>query len=1526
MYCLKLLNRPVLKVQLLLSSLILFAVSCSTPSKTPEPEPDIFETPNTYAANFDSGFVLNQWSGDSVRPVLDPTGAPLKTGVALPIKGRVVIADTLQRPSSRHTGVLPLNPTAYDKIYALSALQSRQVLPQPAPVLAKSSALSAPGRKPITTGSTQALKYETGAYRITRPEPAIPTRSKDNATHNIQYLDVDQGLNSSYINVVKTDSRGFLWIGTEGGGISIYDGTNLQHMTQKEGLNSNFIRAIHEDAEGTFWIASFGNGLSRYDGHAFQHYTEPNGLLNNYIFSLYGDSRGDLWLGTRDQGVSRIRPGKNGKSDSITHFSQQEGLPETDIYDITEDQQGRLWFASLRGMVLLDPANGNKKVSILLPGEQPDKNKMRAVFCDKKGRVWFGGEGNALYCYETSGQLTDYSSLLENKAKTVLNINGDSTGRLFIGTETSGVLILEETPGSNTKRRTLLGLAQGMPSAYIRDVWPAADGKIWMATAGGGIASYNPGSFVHFTENEGLPNKIVRSIAEDASGNLWFGTEGGLARYDGQNFTLLTTANGLPLNDARALLFDKKGNLWIGTYGQGLCKYQADADGRGGVLTTYNSGSGLLGNTVVSLFEDSRGDIWIGSWSGLTRFTPDASGHGGRFVHFNRADGLAGSDIRSITEDSRGDLWFGSWGAGVSRFRPVAGTDSGSIFHITDKEGLPQNIVLSIVEDNEKQLWFGTFLGGVAKYCPPEQDSAGQGRFTLYNKKHGLAHNSVMSIMRDNRQGLWICTQKGLCRLVENPAAKHKSGQQAGIFIFETQDGLRAQDFMSKIDLLDQHNRAWWGSGKGLVMLDFNKFKPVTAAPQVWLQHIELNEQFIDYRQAGDSLRNILDYQGMVRFFNYPTAIRLPNNIKQFSLSYSAIDWAGPHKLQYSYRLRGLSDSWSFPSRNTKTTFQNLSPGTYTFEVKAMGMSKQWSPPFAYEFVILPPWWMTKTAYVAYIVLLGFSLIVLNRFMRRRLLERERMRNREKEFEQNREIEKAYISLQAAQEQLIQSERFKEQFLANMSHEIRTPMNAVMGMTQLVLNTEVTEKQRFYLERIKNSADMLLHIINDILDLSKIDAGKMELEQIDFSLQQVLDQLHATLQHKAEEKGLELISEISPDLPDVWLGDPVRLSQVLINLTGNSLKFTEIGSVTLKIVPEAGGILFSVIDTGIGIPADKFHRIFESFTQVNASDTRNFGGTGLGLSICKYLVELMGGQLTVASEEGVGTTFSFCLPLPAGSVTQLEARLHAETRVDGSVLDGLRVLLVDDNEYNLIVAKDTLESKSQLTVIAVSSAREAISLLETDRFDVVLMDVQMPQMSGLEATRFIRSKLPAPANQVPIIALTASVLRDDLDKCTQAGMNGYIPKPFRTAQLFYGIAKVLKLAIKAEQAPQPVAEKAVAAVQLPRQINLNYLENFCGGDPVKMDKYIGLFIKSSAEFRQRIQEALKNEKWEDVAAQFHGMRTQLMMMGMDACKSEAARLEATLQEGPANGHTKAKIKALLADIQQGEKELQALKK
>jgi len=356
-------------------------------------------------------------------------------------------------------------------------------------------------------------------------------------------------------------------------------------------------------------------------------------------------------------------------------------------------------------------------------------------------------------------------------------------------------------------------------------------------------------------------------------------------------------------------------------------------------------------------------------------------------------------------------------------------------------------------------------------------------------------------------------------------------------------------------------------------------------------------------------------------------------------------------------------------------------------------------------------------------------------------------------------------------------------FLANMSHEIRTPMNAIVGMTSLLSETGLTKKQEDYLKAIQTSGDNLLVIINDILDISKIESGKLEIENINFDFRELINNTKRSIELKAEEKDLLFTLDIKNDVPSVLISDPVRLNQVLINLLGNSIKFTKKGSVSLscsvmEVENEKAKIKFEVKDTGVGIEATKLEKIFESFSQEDESTTRKFGGTGLGLSISKQLVALLGGELSVKSELGEGSNFYFVLNLPIGKKTIKKKKIIIDTETNP--LKNKKVLLVEDNEINRFLATTVL-GKWDLNVDLAEDGKKAVDKVQANSYDVVLMDIQMPVMGGVEATQIIRKQLKM---DIPIIALTANAVKGDREEFLAAGMDDYISKPFDASILF----------------------------------------------------------------------------------------------------------------------------------------------
>lgn len=509
--------------------------------------------------------------------------------------------------------------------------------------------------------------------------------------------------------------------------------------------------------------------------------------------------------------------------------------------------------------------------------------------------------------------------------------------------------------------------------------------------------------------------------------------------------------------------------------------------------------------------------------------------------------------------------------------------------------------------------------------------------------------------------------------------------------------------------------------------------------------------------------------------------------------------------------------------------------------------------------------------------------------------------NRLRNLQIRQQIELAQKEKEVAQK----TAQLKQQFMANMSHEIRTPMNAIVGMSRLLLSKEPREDQLRYLNAIQQSADNLLVIINDILDLSKIEAGKIEIEHTDFSIKEVIDSVKDMLLFKAEEKGLELKVNMDEEhIPYRLIGDPTRINQVLINLAGNAVKFTEKGYVAISVnlqkhKEDKYWIKFDITDTGIGIAPDYVDKIFESFTQAGTDVARKFGGTGLGLTISKQLVTLMNGEITVTSELGKGTTFSVLLPF---DISENQEPEEAQTVIDDATkekLNTLHLLLVEDNEFNRMVAEDTLkEILPDLKVDIAVNGKEAVDKVELNNYDIVLMDIQMPVMDGVTATKNIRQQLPSPKNDTKIIAMTANVLQEDVQKYFDIGMNAYVSKPFQTDELLLKMASVIKNVTLQPDLPekQSIQELPLAGkeIKLPGTVtDMKFLAQFTGNNKEKMKKYVGMFLENGPRLLASIEKAMEEKDLPTMKIAAHSMKPQLSYMGVKEDISHVFLIEQT---------------------------------
>ncbi len=479
-------------------------------------------------------------------------------------------------------------------------------------------------------------------------------------------------------------------------------------------------------------------------------------------------------------------------------------------------------------------------------------------------------------------------------------------------------------------------------------------------------------------------------------------------------------------------------------------------------------------------------------------------------------------------------------------------------------------------------------------------------------------------------------------------------------------------------------------------------------------------------------------------------------------------------------------------------------------------------------------------------------------------------------------IEKELVAAKDAAEA---STRAKELFLANMSHEIRTPMNAIFGMANQLGKTNLDDKQHFFLDTILTAAENLLIIINDILDLSKVESGKLSLEKIGFEPKKVIERVMNVMMHRAEEKGLKFTNSFcDASLSSILLGDPYRLNQVLLNLVSNAIKFTQEGTVdiTCRVILNTPGrqkVQVNITDTGIGMDEEFAKKLFEKFTQEDNSIMRKYGGTGLGMSICKALIDLMEGQIVVTSKKGGGTTVSFIIEMEKGRTADLPQKEIEQT--DTSILTGKKILVADDNEMNRLVVSTMLQYHGVEITEAVNGV-EALEKLNEKKYDIVLMDVQMPLMDGFKATKLIRKTI---STELPVIALTAYAIKGDDRKCIDAGMNDYLSKPFEENQLLRMMAhwldkKALNVISETEQTAQPVI-----------LYDLTGLHEIARGNADFITKMVDIFVQQTPAAVEAIKTAYFTGELEIVKKTAHKIKPSIDNMRITSLKNEIREIE-----------------------------------
>lgn len=1185
-----------------------------------------------------------------------------------------------------------------------------------------------------------------------------------------------------------------MWFGTANG-LNKYDGYNFTtfQFDPKEPdhtLQNNIVTDVREDNAGQLWVATLGGGLQHLDKMSGKVtcYSMPRGLSNhwNTLFNIYIDTKGSLWIGST-LGILHFDP----QAKTFTPYPMERVNRV-----IGMDKQGRLLVhVKSRGKLYsLDPKSGEfepktlhfptntsfreKKIwrraasgrSFPLSFQLDKTISPSAILLDRGATLWVGTSGNGLFRLDSK---SDTDTLVPYNPKGLVHqtiyedgLYEDAEGFIWVASP-SGLQRLDQIFDQVENFKANADVSGSLSSSDVRCLYQDKTGNYWIGTDNGiNMAISNPKPFVTIAANSSrspirIPEHNVQAILEDHMGIIWIGSlQKGLYKWlpDSRRLQHIsatpTERRGLASEGVGAIFEDSKGRLWVSTkealhlfdsVSQKFLRYPTEIP-------------------VLFMDEDAGGKLWVGGTVGLkggiAQFDPDTE----KFNYFIRdmahatadsvpTEGLNQFLVLDLVVSKYGDIWIAT-SRGINRLKPATGKFTYYFADPLSPGHLSDNWVRALYEDSNGTMWVGTNQGGLNRFDPSTET------FASISTKDGLSSNQVVSITGDRRGNLWLGTSHGISRF--NPITQTFRN-------FDVRDGLPDDEF----NIGSVHNRKdkiFFGSVNGAVAFHADDIKDNEIVPPVHITSLKVLEKN-RVIPAGE-----LELQYDENFLSFDFV----------SLNYNVSE-----KNQYAYQLEGLDKDWIYSGSRRFASYTELSPGSYTFRVKASNNDGIWNASGAsLKIIINPPWWHTWWAYVLYAV----AALCLLYAWRRHLIMRERLRNQLR-FER------------ITSEKLQEVDALKSRFFANLSHEFRTPLTLIRGTVQKLQGQEVTAKeQQADYHLIGRQAGLLLEMINQLLDLSKLEAGKLFLSPQVFELSGFLKNVTGAFVSLFEVGQINYRYTV-PILP-VWVRmDPEKLERIISNLLSNAVKFTpsngevrfaacietiEVDKSTLQIIIE---------DTGIGISKDHLPRIFDRFYQVDSTATRNFQGTGIGLALVKELVELHGGAIRAESTEGKGTSFQIRLPLVLAAEGE-STRGHDEKKlVISSVMSegsteavmeaqgqALSLLVVEDNRDLRIFIVNCFSK--DYSVQNVANGEEGLRLAIETIPDLIISDIMMPGLNGVDLCGQL--KTDERTSHIPIILITAKADIESKLEGLQKGADDYLTKPFHREELMVRVRNLLE--------------------------------------------------------------------------------------------------------------------------------------